>query len=110
MWCCPTGPFTFLPIHAAGIYTENGISICDYAMISYTPTLNTLLRPTPQLTEDYKMAVIVQSLTGTQYALEHTTDELQRIVECAPQERMIKLIKSPTRPEDVTSALPQVSF
>jgi hypothetical protein len=43
---CPTGEFTFLPIHAAGIYTGPKCShVCcsDYVVPSYTPTLSALL-------------------------------------------------------------------
>jgi tetratricopeptide (TPR) repeat protein len=42
---CPTGAFTSIPIHAAGIY-EGQIQECcsDYAVSSYTPTLTALLR------------------------------------------------------------------
>ncbi|KAH6867431.1 CHAT domain-containing protein [Coprinopsis sp. MPI-PUGE-AT-0042] len=44
IWWCPTGPFTFLPVHAAGIYGRGSSSIClaDYAVSSYTPTISAL--------------------------------------------------------------------
>ncbi|KAJ6550502.1 hypothetical protein B0H10DRAFT_1968888 [Mycena sp. CBHHK59/15] len=40
-WWCPTGSFSFLPIHAAGIYDEKamGESASDYVISSYTPTV-----------------------------------------------------------------------
>jgi hypothetical protein len=42
---CPTGPFMFLPLHAAGIYDTNNTECCaDYVVCSYTPTLTALLR------------------------------------------------------------------
>jgi CHAT domain-containing protein len=42
---CPTGVFTFAPLHAAGIYDKrNQECISDYAVSSYTPTLAALLR------------------------------------------------------------------
>lgn len=48
-WCL-TGPLTFLPIHAAGLYGANDQpKIYDYVVSSYTPTLAALLsakRPT----------------------------------------------------------------
>ncbi|KDR77628.1 hypothetical protein GALMADRAFT_155469 [Galerina marginata CBS 339.88] len=45
IWWCPTGPLAFLPLHAAGIYDQNtpGATISDYAISSYTPTINALL-------------------------------------------------------------------
>jgi CHAT domain-containing protein len=42
---CPTGPFVFLPLHAAGIYDTGSEECCsDYVVSSYTPTLTGLLR------------------------------------------------------------------
>jgi len=45
IWWCATGPLAFLPIHAAGIYDNSAarISISDYVVSSYTPTLNALI-------------------------------------------------------------------
>ncbi|KAF5326423.1 hypothetical protein D9611_001044 [Ephemerocybe angulata] len=43
IWWCPTGPLSFLPIHAAGIYDKMGSeSILDYAVSSYTPSISAL--------------------------------------------------------------------
>ncbi|KAH6867539.1 CHAT domain-containing protein [Coprinopsis sp. MPI-PUGE-AT-0042] len=44
IWWCPTGPFTFLPIHASGLYDRGVPSEClaDYAVSSYTPTVSAL--------------------------------------------------------------------
>ncbi|KAF6759269.1 TPR-like protein [Ephemerocybe angulata] len=40
LWWCPTGPLTFLPLHAAGIYRgEDSESAFDYVVSSYTPTV-----------------------------------------------------------------------
>jgi tetratricopeptide (TPR) repeat protein len=38
VWWCPTGPLTYLPLHAAGTAVDGVVS-------SYTPTLGALLRP-----------------------------------------------------------------
>ncbi|KAJ7463598.1 hypothetical protein FB451DRAFT_1492996 [Mycena latifolia] len=44
LWWCPTGPLTFLPIHAAGLYGDNGRDcVSDYVVSSYTPGLASLL-------------------------------------------------------------------
>jgi CHAT domain-containing protein len=42
---CPTGEFTFLPLHAAGVY-EGAYqdSLSNYVVSSYTPTISALLR------------------------------------------------------------------
>jgi CHAT domain-containing protein len=43
IWWCPTGPLSFLPIHAAGSYGgSDSKSILDYAVSSYTPNVTVL--------------------------------------------------------------------
>ncbi|KAH6867458.1 hypothetical protein BKA70DRAFT_404783 [Coprinopsis sp. MPI-PUGE-AT-0042] len=44
IWWCPTRPFLFLPIHAAGIYGHGTASEClsDYAVPSYTTNVSAL--------------------------------------------------------------------
>jgi hypothetical protein len=43
LWWLPTGPLTFLPLHAAGVYTGKGAEcLSDYAVSSYVPTLSAL--------------------------------------------------------------------
>ncbi|KAF8548473.1 hypothetical protein OG21DRAFT_1423016 [Imleria badia] len=43
---CPTGPFVFLPIHAAGFYdtehSQSGHKVSDFVVSSYVPTLSIL--------------------------------------------------------------------
>ncbi|KAJ7906078.1 CHAT domain-containing protein [Mycena leptocephala] len=46
IWWCPTGPFTFLPIHAAGLYGKDsvfGSKLSDFVISSYTPSLTALI-------------------------------------------------------------------
>jgi CHAT domain-containing protein len=45
IWWCPTGPLTFLPLHAAGIYGsayQQGSCISDFVVSSYIPTVRSL--------------------------------------------------------------------
>ncbi|KAI0825527.1 CHAT domain-containing protein [Irpex lacteus] len=45
---CPTGPLSFLPLHAAGVYVPNALStetIMDHVVSSYIPTLEAILKP-----------------------------------------------------------------
>jgi CHAT domain len=44
VWWCPTGPLTFLPLHAAGVYEADGDSVRDHVVSSYTATLRLLQR------------------------------------------------------------------
>ncbi len=44
LWWCPTGSLSFLPIHAAGYYDQQGgPSVFDCVVSSYTPTVRALL-------------------------------------------------------------------
>ncbi|PPQ72771.1 hypothetical protein CVT26_003150 [Gymnopilus dilepis] len=44
IWWCNTGPLAFLPIHAAGVYSETGsIAVSDFVISSYTPTVSALI-------------------------------------------------------------------
>ncbi|KAF5341771.1 hypothetical protein D9611_002109 [Ephemerocybe angulata] len=44
IWWCPTGPLSFLPLHAAGIYARGASSesVLDYVVSSYTPSVTAL--------------------------------------------------------------------
>jgi hypothetical protein len=44
IWWCPTGPLTFLPLHAAGHHGDSGDSVLNRFVSSYTPTLGLLIR------------------------------------------------------------------
>ena len=106
-WCL-TGPFAFLPIHAAGIHgLGNSECIFDYAVSSYTPTISTLLRTTPSVPRSFKMLVVIQS-----QSLKYTKDELQKIEDRVPDECLVKLgvSGSPASVEAVMSSLRDVSI
>lgn len=42
IWWCPTGPLTFLPLHAAGHYDTPDETVIDHFTSSYAPTLRLL--------------------------------------------------------------------
>ncbi|KAF6744540.1 CHAT domain-containing protein [Ephemerocybe angulata] len=43
VWWCPTGPLSFLPLHAAGIYRGlNCESVFDYVVSSYSPNVTAI--------------------------------------------------------------------
>lgn len=50
VWWCPTGPLTFLPLHAAGHHDTPGESVIDKFTSSYTPTLRLLRQARHQRT------------------------------------------------------------
>ncbi|KAJ6482237.1 hypothetical protein DFH09DRAFT_1107403 [Mycena vulgaris] len=86
LWWCPTGPFTFLPIHAAGIYnTEKPQCIADYVISSYTPTLTALLS-SPAASNDFKITAVIQPQTPEYRSLPYTENELSQVVTNVPGE------------------------
>jgi len=75
---CPTGLFTFLPIHAAGNYNEQAMDCAaDYFISSYTPTIGALLDNPPVLSGSthatFKMIVVIETkeLSSTKKELEN---------------------------------------
>ncbi|KAJ7856345.1 CHAT domain-containing protein [Mycena leptocephala] len=89
IWWCPTGPFTFLPIHAAGRYDENSVGewVGDYVISSYTPAIATLIQaPFTQFTaiNPISATVIIQPDTPGCSPLPQTVFELKRIKEAIP--------------------------
>jgi CHAT domain-containing protein len=84
---CPTGPFAFLPIHAAGIYHPGTIeSVSDYVVSSYVPTIGALLTAEPYPTHPFEMMVVIQSQT-----LPGTELELRKIEARVPNECLVTL-------------------
>ncbi|KAJ6554951.1 CHAT domain-containing protein [Mycena vulgaris] len=84
LWWCPTGPFTFLPIHAAGIYDEDSIheSVADYVISSFTPTLTALLStPHPPFGpgNPLRATAVIQPNTPGCSPLPYARDELRKI-------------------------------
>jgi CHAT domain-containing protein len=84
IWWCATGPLAFLPIHAAGIY-NNGMArydISDYAVSSYTPTLNALINAGKyhSTRQTFRgLLAVSQPNTPGYLELPNTTEELVRI-------------------------------
>ena len=81
-WCL-TGPLTFLPIHAAGLYdAKDGPKIFDYVFSSYTPTLSLLLaanRRPPQSNQTARLLTVSQPVTPGLSPLPGTVHELDAI-------------------------------
>ncbi|KAI0085861.1 CHAT domain-containing protein [Irpex rosettiformis] len=81
---CPTGPLTFLPLHAAGIYPSDRNShapppcIMDIAVSSYTPTLEALLKPRTRaapILQDPRVLIVSQPDTPGCSSIPGTTTE-----------------------------------
>ena len=92
IWWCPTGPLAFLPLHAAGIYSQKreelsppGSCISDFVVSSYTPTVSALLRisdgSTTNLrpTTQSRLLIISQPNTPGCSPIKGTTKEMDAI-------------------------------
>ncbi|KAJ6484187.1 CHAT domain-containing protein [Mycena sanguinolenta] len=80
LWWCPTGPFAFLPIHAAGIYDEDSVDFASqYVISSYAPTVTALLDAPTHTTASFQMSAIIQPDAPGCTPLPGTTEELEKI-------------------------------
>ncbi|KAH8793130.1 CHAT domain-containing protein [Flagelloscypha sp. PMI_526] len=106
---CPSGPLTFLPFHAAGIYSsdsEERICISDYAVSSYTPSLMALLtNPTTVQLGRPSILMVTQPNTPGQKALPGTTVEAKKITEKAASNDMQSAIRHLSQSEATVSAV-----
>jgi CHAT domain-containing protein len=83
---CPTGPFVFLPIHAAGFYdtqhSQPGHKVSDFVISSYVPTLSILV-PSPNLdaapSDDLRVLAVRQPPSDGQPRLPGVAIELEHI-------------------------------
>src|ERR1700761_1717477 len=88
-WCA-TGPLTFLPLHAAGLYDTASLlpptRVFDFVVSSYTPSLSALLpRDTidRRLSDDnLRILAVSQPATPDQFPIPATRDEVLAIEQC----------------------------
>ncbi|KAJ7831927.1 CHAT domain-containing protein, partial [Mycena olivaceomarginata] len=93
LWWCPTGPFSFLPIHAAGIYGKDMTDcVSDYVVSSYTPTLTAMLGPPSHAAPAFKITAVLQPNTKGCDPLPGALQELKKIQERVPKEWLTSLV------------------
>ena len=112
---CPTGPFVFLPIHAAGFYdsqhSQPGHRVSDFVISSYVPTLS-ILAPSPDSdvvpSSDISLLVVRQPpsdglshLPGVVTELEH----IREVIKNAPSSRTTLLESSVGTVEEVLALM-----
>ncbi|KAH6888939.1 CHAT domain-containing protein, partial [Coprinopsis sp. MPI-PUGE-AT-0042] len=86
IWWCPTGPLSFLPIHAAGTHSDR---VLDYAVSSYIPTITALtnrVKNHQQINKDALGLFLTSqpNVPGTSL-IPGTTKEVQSIFKMAAQ-------------------------
>ncbi|KAJ7451014.1 CHAT domain-containing protein [Mycena galericulata] len=95
VWWCPTGPFASLPIHAAGMYTEDNTDcVTDYIVSSYTPTLTALLEPPIQPLVSFKMTAVIEPNAPNCSPLPGTKQELAKILNRVPNQWLTSLLQT----------------
>ncbi|THH12052.1 hypothetical protein EW146_g7830 [Bondarzewia mesenterica] len=114
LWWCPTGPFTFLPLHAAGIYSGRGDGedmVSQYVVSSCTHTLNALFPPLPQPAKPFKILAAIHSPPDGS-SLPCVGDELKMIEKHVPSDLLVKLgiPEAPSLVRDVLSHIPSASI
>ncbi|MFB7287806.1 CHAT domain-containing protein [Actinacidiphila glaucinigra] len=106
IWWCPTGPFTMLPLHAAG--HPDRTTAMDYAVHSYTPSLHALMTARhrerrPGVDSTQRMLIV---LTGDD--LQSGAREVDRISRLVPFAQILR--GSETNLERVIAQLAEHQF
>ncbi|PPQ97687.1 hypothetical protein CVT26_001870 [Gymnopilus dilepis] len=107
---CPTGLFSFLPVHAAGRYADAVVECASqYLISSYTPTIGALLMPDHPPVTPFRMMIVVQS-----HSSPNAMEEMMNIEQHVNNDNnsLIKFgtSESPASVEAVASCLPQASI
>jgi CHAT domain-containing protein len=118
IWWYPTGPLTFIPIHAAGP-DKGSVDVSRMIISSYVTTLDSLLKAQQKAEQDssgrQRLVAISQPNTPGQSAIPHCTQEVLRVVEGAAamrwaQEDIVHLHGPDATVEHVLTALDTCSW
>ena len=97
IWWCPTGKFSFLPLHAAGIFSgPTAESLSDYAVSSYTPTVDILVQArktwsmTPSLSSTAQVLLAAAPAAPGQVRLPYALDEVTSIARTLPDDSLLQ--------------------
>lgn len=114
---CPTGPFAFLPIHAAGHYgtTNSGRKASDFVISSYIPTVTALQlrREDLEVTSsshnppNVRLLAIPQPSTDGQVRLTCVREEMEIIRKWTSLSPFVDLLETPGAVEDVLARMAQ---
>ncbi|KAG9090580.1 hypothetical protein FS749_000443 [Ceratobasidium sp. UAMH 11750] len=105
---CTTGPLSFVPLHAAGIYSEPKVRIFDFVVSSYTPTLGALIKQTHS--EFTGILAVGQDATPGYSLLPGTIDELDQIQRQAKEISFTRLDGDSANPIAVLSEMKRHSW
>ena len=104
IWWCTTGPLSFLPIHAAGIYPV-GPKLSDFVVSSYIPTLSALLNISPTQVKKEPQLLTVALPNVSYPPLPGTGREVEHIAKNADKFHAVSLLDSQATSEEVAKAM-----
>ncbi|KAK0430704.1 CHAT domain-containing protein [Armillaria borealis] len=117
LWWCPTGPLSFLPLHAAGLYNtaEHGTKVYEFVASSYTPTVGILADISNQRSEEFSgLLTVCQPHTPGQHPIPKTEDEVCSVVQVAVESGLAmditSLDKDDATPDAVLSGMAEHSW
>jgi tetratricopeptide (TPR) repeat protein len=114
VWLCPTGPFTFLPLHIAGPDDMEEPGFIDLVLPSYTPTISALLRAQDRYHDNrggpFTMLAVGLTEAPGLSPLPQTANELRLIRQYVPNESLLTLQDSEATVKKVTVELPNRSW
>ncbi|KAF8604315.1 hypothetical protein BDV93DRAFT_575046 [Ceratobasidium sp. AG-I] len=107
---CTTGHLSFLPLHAAGCYSEPHERVYNYAISSYTPTLSALLTSDRSPCAFRGILTVGQTNTPGFQSLPGAAQELSSIQEQAKNVRYTELAGQNATTTAVLDAIEQHSW
>ncbi|KAG9095207.1 hypothetical protein FS749_010870 [Ceratobasidium sp. UAMH 11750] len=107
---CTTGALNFLPLHAAGDYSQPGCTLFDRAISSYTPSLSSLLASPAKYVSFSGIAAVGQESTPGFSPLPGTAAELDQILEQAQDIRVTRLDGANATTSAVLAAMAEHSW
>ncbi|KAJ7452636.1 CHAT domain-containing protein [Mycena latifolia] len=117
IWWCPTGPLSFLPIHAAGLYGDSetfGSRLSDFVISSYAPSLAALIqgfRTGSGSPDAFKLLAVAQPSATKQAYIPGTRRELNHIERLASGKlSVLRLEKEAATLEGVESGMRESSW
>lgn len=108
---CTTGPLSFLPLHAAGLYGGPQLEAFDLVISSYTPTLSALLTSkSPICNPDAGILAVGQELTKGFSRLPSTAEEISVIKKYAKNVGFMQLDGKKATVDAVLNAMDEYSW
>jgi CHAT domain-containing protein len=119
---CPVGELVFLPIHAAGVYSQGKPECCsDYVVSSYAPTLSALRRARMHLVPMDRQSLVLLATAASQSSaspglsrLDNVRPEISHVAQIARASGCVDVLEcgatSAAKLREVRDALPRANI